>query len=107
MRLFRTEIPTDDGARVICDTIQHDGKLWLAPEWLEDPAKPYSKPVRLIGLSALKYRSIAMSSRVDFVLDQPVPVAVLQGQVPRAEAAPFVILEHPDIRVPNTIRIGP
>ena len=61
MRILKTAIPTDDGAEVVCDTIQHEGKLWLAPDWLEDAARPYSKPLRLIGLSGLKYRSMPIS----------------------------------------------
>jgi hypothetical protein len=103
MRVFRTAIPRDDGSQFICDTIQHDGKLWLAPEWVET-AYGYSRPARLIGLSGLKYRSMPLRSEVDFVMEHPVPEAVLQGRVQGADAAPFVILENPDVRISKSVR---
>jgi hypothetical protein len=107
MRVMKTAIPCEDGSQLVCDTIQHDGKLWLAPVWLEEASKPYSKPARLIGMSGLKYRSMPMNSEVDFVMEHPVPLAVLQGRVQAAQAAPFVILEQPDVRIMNSVRSAP
>ena len=104
MRVFKTAIPRGDGSNLVCDTIQHDGKLWLAPEWLEEASKAYSKPARLIGMSGLRYRSMPMRSEVDFVMENPVPEEVLHGRVQGQQAAPFVVLEHPDVRIPNKVR---
>ena len=104
MRVLKTAIPRDDGSQVMCDTIQHDGRLWLAPAWLDDPGKPYSKPARIIGMNGLKYRSMPLRGDVDFVMEHGVPDAVLEGRVSGADAAPFVILERPDIRIPNSAR---
>jgi hypothetical protein len=104
MRILKTAIPRDDGSQRVCDTIQHDGKLWLAPEWLEDPSRPYSKPARLIGLSGLDYRSMPLRGDVDFVMEHAVPEAVLRGEVQGDAAAPFIIVERPDIRIQNSMR---
>jgi hypothetical protein len=104
MRVLRTAIPRDDGSQFVCDTIQHDGKLWLAPAWVEDPAKPYSRPARIIGMSGLKYRSMPLRGDVDFVMEQPVPDSVLHGGAHGDETTPFVILEQPDIRIQNSAR---
>ena len=104
MRLYRTSIPREDGSVFVCDTIQHDGKMWLSPAWLEEPSKPYSKPARLIGMSGLKYRSMPMKSEVDFIMEHPIPDAILQGRVPSDRTAPFVVLESPDIRILNRVR---
>jgi hypothetical protein len=104
MRVFKTAIPRDDQHFFVCDTIQHDGKLWLAPEWLEEPTRPYSKPARLIGMSGLKYRSVPLRGDVDFVVEEPLPEAVLSGRVRAPEADPFVIIEAPDIRIQNSVR---
>jgi hypothetical protein len=106
MRILRTSIPCEDGSQQLCDTIQHEGRLWLAPEWLEDPSKPYSKPARLIGMSGLKYRSLPLRGDVDFVLEHPVPEAVLQGRVHGPQADPFVVLERPDVRIHNAVRFA-
>jgi hypothetical protein len=104
MRVFKTAIPRGDGSNLVCDTIQHDGKLWLAPEWVEGASKAYSKPARLIGMSGLKYRSMPMKSEVDFVMENPVPEEVLHGQVQGQQAAPFLVLESPDVRILNKVR---
>lgn len=107
MRIMKTAIPRDDGSRLVCDTIQHDGKLWLAPAWLEDPSRPYRRPARLIGMNGLKYHSMPLRSEVDFVMDHAVPDAVLQGRVRDTLAAPFVVLERPDVRITKTAQTGP
>ena len=99
MRIMKTAIPSDDGSHRVCDTIQHDGKLWLAPAWLDESAKAYRRPARLIGMNGLKYRSMPMGGNVDFVMEHPVPDAILQGRVQGAEAEPFTVLERPDVRV--------
>ena len=104
IRVFKTAIPRGDGSSLVCDTIQHEGKLWLAPEWLEGASKAYSKPARLIGMSGLDYRSMPMKSEVDFVMERPIPDAVLHGRVQGPQAAPFLVLESPDVRIPNKVR---
>jgi hypothetical protein len=107
MRVMKTAIPRADGSQLVCDTIQHDGKLWLAPAWLEEASKPYSRPARLIGMSGLKYRSMPMRSEVDFVMEHPVPEAVLEGRVRGAQTAPFLILERPDVRILKSVLTAP
>jgi hypothetical protein len=104
MRVFKTAIPRRDGTNLVCDTIQHEGKLWLAPEWVQDASKPYSKPARLIGMTGLKYRSMPMRSGVDFVMEDAVPEEVLSGCIQGRQATPFLILEGPDVRIPNKAR---
>jgi hypothetical protein len=76
--------------------------MWLAPEWVQEASKPYSKPARLIGMSGLKYRSMPMRSEVDFVMENPVPEEVLNGR--GQQATSFVVLESPDVRIPNKVR---
>jgi hypothetical protein len=107
MRVMKTAIPRDDGSQLVCDTIQHDGKLWLAPVWLDEVSKPYCRPARLIGMSGLRYRSMPMRSEVDFVMEHPVPEAVLQGRAQDAQATPFVILERPDVRIMKSVLNAP
>jgi hypothetical protein len=103
----KTAIPRGDGSQLVCDTIQHDGKLWLAPAWLEETTKPYSRPARLIGMSGLKYRSMPMRSEVDFVMEHLVPEAVLEGRVQGVQTSPFVILERPDVRILKSVLNAP
>lgn len=91
MRVMKTAIPRGDGSQLVCDTIQHEGKLWLAPAWLEAATKPYSRPARLIGMSGLKYRSMPMRSEVDLMMEHPAPAAVLEGRLRRAGCT----LHHP------------
>ena len=110
MRVMKTAVPREDGSQLVCDTIQHNGKLWLAPAWLEEASKPYSRPARLIGMSGLKYRSMPMRSEVDFVVEHPLPDAVLQGRAQGLEAETFVVLERPDVRIMKrllAVRVDP
>jgi hypothetical protein len=55
-------------------------------------------------MSGLKYSSMPMRSAVDFVMEHPVPEAVLLGHVQGPEAAPFLVVERPDVRIMNTVR---
>ena len=41
---MKTAIPQGDGSQLVCDTIQHDGKLWLASAWLAEPTSPTANP---------------------------------------------------------------
>ena len=99
MRVMKTTIQCEDGSQRVCDTIQHDGKLWLVPAWVDDASQPYSRPVRLIGMSGLKYWSMPMHSAVDFVVEDRVPEAILQGTALTEPEVPYVILERPDVRI--------
>jgi hypothetical protein len=58
-------------------------------------------------MSGLKYRSMPMRSEVDFVMEHPVPEAVLEGRVQGAQTAPFVILERPDVRILKSVLNAP
>ena len=106
MRVMKTVVPRDDGSQIVCDTIQHDGKLWLAPAWLDESSKPYCRPVRLIGMSGLRYRSMPLRSEADFVVEHPVPQAILEGHVQGKQAEPFVVLERPDVRIMKSLMIA-
>jgi hypothetical protein len=38
----------DDDALLVGDIIEHEGKLWLVPEWLQGPTENTRRPARII-----------------------------------------------------------
>jgi hypothetical protein len=77
------------------DVIQHEGKLWLVPEWLEGPTKGTECPARIICLDGLLLNKPgAQYQGVDWVLYTPLNKDILEGR--RVSSNPLVI-EKPDI----------
>jgi hypothetical protein len=75
------------------DTIEHEGQLWLVPQWFEYPELGWMSPVRIILLSALPHQPFGQ----EFVLTSPLPKSVLDGWVP--EGSGYVVVEKPSIRI--------
>lgn len=81
MKVLKTLVQIQEtGALAACDTIEHEGKLWLVTSWIAGPAPGTERPERIICVSGLplirpgpRYRGI------DWVLGSPMPTAVLQG----------------------------
>lgn len=36
--IFKTYVAAGAGVQIV-DTIEHEGKLWLVPHWLDNPSK--------------------------------------------------------------------
>ena len=81
----------------LADTIEHEGKLWIVPTWLESPALPYKMPERIICLDNLPHQK---GPPHDFVLNYPIPKDVLYGQVPTKLKDKYIVIMRPDIKVP-------
>lgn len=62
------------------DGLRYEEKLWLVPEWHDYPQEKVSKPARMIRFDNLPFEQLDENSLHDFLLKQPVPRAVLDGQ---------------------------
>ncbi|WP_341702637.1 hypothetical protein [Ferrovibrio sp.] len=84
------------------DTIEYDGKHWLVPEWLHNPATGISKPARMILLDVLPHQK-STGGEWDFVLHDQLPRALIFGPSPSGSTPPYVVVEAPDIgfRIPK------
>ncbi len=90
--------PKRENELLLMDTIEHEGKQWLVPEWLEAPTEGWKKPARIICLDGVPRDPLPPSYPAKFVLKNPIPKAVLDGQIPSGTEAEYVVIEAPDIR---------
>jgi hypothetical protein len=97
MKILKTLVPFDDGIYFV-DTIEYEGEIWLVPEWIDDtPSKGYSMPVRIIHVPALQPAGKSVSA--DYVLANPLPKGVYEGNVPTELENVYAVIERPDIVV--------
>lgn len=101
MKVFKTGIPSDGGMIHKCDTIEHEGKLWLVPEWLDVPAQGVRKPRRMIRMDLLAHQKMKNPAyKLDYILNDYMPIAVLEGTAPPEQASQYEIVELPEIKIP-------
>jgi hypothetical protein len=99
MKILKTLITFTDanlGIILKCDTIEFEGKYWLVPEWLENATTGKMQPLRIICLDLLPHQK---TSLVDFVLNDPIPKCVFDGEIPVETTLNFQIVESPQIWV--------
>jgi hypothetical protein len=84
----------EDGALLACDTIEHENKLWLVPEWIEGPIPGTESPSRIICLEGLALVKPDARYQADWALQQPMSRAVLAGQ---KIMQGVVVIEKPDV----------
>lgn len=93
-KIFKTLICTDN-AFFECDTILWHGEYWLVPEWLEDENKGKRQPVRIILLDNLPHQESRLESGHHFVLNEPIPKRVFDGQAPSEK--PYRVINFPKV----------
>ncbi|OPY78174.1 MAG: hypothetical protein A4E65_02390 [Syntrophorhabdus sp. PtaU1.Bin153] len=98
MKLLKTLVPIENEGIFLIDTIEHEGRLWLVPEWIDDmPKGGLCRPARLISLTHLPHTPAL--GKADYVLNALLPRAVLGGHVPPGSEQLYVVRELPGITV--------
>jgi hypothetical protein len=98
MKIFKIVIMrAENGRASMCDAIEHEGKLWLVPEWTAFPSERIQKPARIISLDGLTLTPPGPRYQADFVLQTPMTRDVLEG---RGTTGSPVVIEAPDLSVP-------
>lgn len=82
--------------------IEHEGALWIVTGWLEHKTKPLKRPARIIRMTGLDYQQSGPTQGGDFLVNQPIPRAVLDGLTPPEQAAGFVVIDTPKIEIEVT-----
>jgi hypothetical protein len=102
MKISKTLISYREGGSIyMCDTIEHEGKLWLVPHWLESPSEGTKQPTRIIRLDGLQYQRMTNPAYgADYILNEPLPKAVFEGPLPKELEGQYVAIERPDIPLP-------
>lgn len=106
MKILKTLMPGDTGGFFLCDTIEHEGMLWLVPEWKRDtPSKGYSKPARVICLTSLGHGGRVHGA--DYHLRDPIPKEVLHGHAPPELKSKYDVIDDPEVVVESPIVVKP
>ena len=85
-----------------CDVIEHEGSLWLVPEWLHHPTEGCMQPARIIRMTGQSYQENPAGSWLgDYLLNDPIPKAVLDGRIACGQGVAYAVVERPDIRIPT------
>ena len=98
MTIFSARVAVD-GALMNVDAIEWDGKLWLAPNWLDTPDGKWTMPTRIIRFDTLAHSDLRGKSAIDFVLQDSMPKELFGDRTPQPPIAGFEYLELPNIRV--------
>ncbi len=101
MKILKTLVGSDDSQLRTCDTIEHEGGLWLVPRWNVAPTEGWRKPARIIRMDTLPHQEMSEAWEQDFSLQYPIPKAVLFCQTPPEEAHGFDVIDQPDIMFPG------
>jgi hypothetical protein len=98
-------VVTDDGSIFQSDVIEHEGSFWLVPEWLDVPGRGVTMPRRIVSMATVRYQRTPGAHR-EFVVNDPIPKAVLDGRAPSQEASKYDVRELPEIEFPLPKRMG-
>lgn len=89
-KIFKTLICGD--GFYSCDAIEYKGGFWLVPHWLEAPSEGYKIPTRIIRFDKHPYQKDSFGA--DFLLNAPIPKAVLDGQTKDG----YEVIDRPDLK---------
>lgn len=96
MQLLKSLVSVKDVGIVEIDTIAHEGKLWLVPEWIDGyPSTGFSTPARIIRIDLLPRSGTPDRP----VLDAQIPQDVLDGKT----TGRYEVVELPSL----CVEIGP
>lgn len=96
----RAYVQTDGGEGVTVDVILRGGHPFLVPMWLDSPDGRETKPARIIPLDGLRHQD-QPQFQPRWVVNDPIPKAVLEGRASSAEAMRFRVIEAPEIVLPG------
>lgn len=103
MKIFKTLVSFDDDSDLCyADSIEHEGQMWLVPEWIDVLSEGCKMPKRLICLNTMPHERLSGGSGSDFVLRWPIPRCIFDGQIPNGTKTKYLIVERPDIRIPTS-----
>ena len=83
-----------------CPGIEHAGTIWLVPRWIEDQEEGVTMPERIICLEGLPYQRGGRFGDIElrYILNYPIPIAVLYGDDPPKPSSGFVVEMRPTIK---------
>ena len=99
MRIYKTWVAFQGEpmtTSLLCDTIEHEGKKWLVPEWIDRKELGMTRPRRAICLDGfLKYISHSFQGG-DYMLLEPLPRNVYEGHAQLELGGLAAVIELPE-----------
>ena len=105
-RVFKVIVGLEDGTLCDCAAYEYQGAIWLVPKWLPFPEEGYAKPERMIRLDQFRHQRFDPPAKgpgfpvegADFGLNDPLPRALLDGELTPTLKARYVVLDRPDAK---------
>lgn len=92
---------TPEGSIGRLSVIELEGALWLVAGWMTHNTKPLKRPTRLIRLTGLRFQTADPTAHgADYLVEEPIPKAVLDGPLSPETAGKFVVWDKPNIELP-------
>ena len=100
---LKTVIVNDEQRLLQLLVVHWRGRLWIAPEWIDDTDRGLQKPARLICLETLDHRDHD-DRPYAYSLVAPIPRSILDGLHPAPQFLGFEVVEAPDAAWPLQVR---
>ncbi len=103
MEVVRVQVPgaAGDGERaqlLSADVVSYKGSNWFVAKWCERPAEGLRSPERIVCLDAIPHQRVDYGT-TRFLIDAPIPRAVLYGDAQAARESGYLVEDRPDIQV--------
>ena len=82
-----------------CDGIEHDGRDWLVPKWLDTPDGEWTTPERIIPVDRLPGTQKTNFAGVSYIVGTPIPKALFSGPTSQQLLDRYGVILNPPIRV--------
>lgn len=93
----------EQGTTALCDGLEHEGKLWLVPQWLDVPGQGLTKPVRLIRFDQLEHtHSPGAKDGIEYVVNVPIPKTLFDIRTPKITEPGFEVVDLPELALPRS-----
>jgi len=109
-KIFKTDLaisgdPALKGQILRMDTIKYKDMFWLVGRWALEERGKWITPELLICLSTLAHQK-SPHPNADFILNEPIPKAVLDGQIPKQLESAYDVVEYPEVKVRNPLEVN-
>ena|SRR5437588_3682639 len=106
MNIFKTRVASAGDNRIFSvDTIEHQGGIWLVPQWTVSTTAGVRRPTRIIRIDLLRYQKPGPKG-YDYLLYDQVPIGILFGQPAPEETHGFVVIAQPDMSLPGRDKLN-
>jgi hypothetical protein len=96
MKIFKVAVP-GLGKIESYDAIEHEGKLWLVPHWIDNLSRKETRPFRIIRFDNLAHQATKGAQWGDFALTYPLPSVLLEMKPLEQQITGIEYLESPEI----------